>query len=183
MIDICNKNKMNFILFNSEKAEFVNIKGEKIDNLRIFILSLKRPPPPKRSYNEMIKSYNQKDEDDNNKDAILMAMKHFSKRSKNPIYCLSTIDIKNIINVLEDDSDLGKNIKNIKFINRERIENEKEFQKDKVYVGRLNVVFTIFILYFSKKFKKIKSKILGDSKPKENEIDYLPYFDVYEIEN
>ena len=124
-----------------------------------------------------------KDGDDNNKDVILMMMKHFCKISKNPIYCLSKIDIKNIINVLEDDNDLGRNIKNIKFISTERIENEKEFQKDKVYVWRLNVVYTIFILYFSKKFNKIKSKILGDSKPKENEIDYLPYFDIYEIKN
>ena len=149
MLNQCNLNQMRYIIFDTEKNEFINKKGNKIENL------IENTVSPfvnrKRTHQEI---YNGEEEEKENvlKKIFVKPSRYFDLNDSEKSLILDTIRKEN-----------SEDIINLKYNGCEAIFDMKNLEPKKVYVGKCKNKNIIYAIYYSKQSKDFKILSLNPS--------------------
>ena len=95
---------------------------------------------------------------------------------------INPYEIKRAENILKKNPDFGPDIKNIEYNKSIAITPTSEFDKEKIYFGRISKNSRLFMIYFSKiRNKYIHEFLDGKGEDNNKNIDIIHYFDEYII--
>jgi len=164
MINQCNLNQMRYIFFDTEKNEFINKKGNKIENL---IENTVSPFVNRKRTRQEIDNGEEEEKENALKKIFVKPSRYFDLNDSEKSLILDTIRKEN-----------SEDIINLKYNGCEAIFDMKNLEPKKVYVGKCKNKNIIFAIYYSKQSKDFKILSLN---PSSNLIgnEFLHIFDIY----
>ena len=165
MLKQCNQNQMRYIFFDTEKKEFINDKGNKIENLIENTVSpfINR----KKTHQEIENSEDEKEQDNILKKIFVRPSRYFDLKDSEKSFILDTIRKEN-----------SEDIINLKYLGYEEIFDMKNLEPTKVYIGKCKDEDIIYAIYYSKQSKDFK--ILSLNPPSiQLGNEFIHIFDIY----
>ena len=165
MLKQCNQNQMRYIFFDTEKKEFINDKGNKIENLIEHTVSpfINR----KRTHQEIENSEDEKEQDNILKKIFVRPSRYFDLKDSEKSFILDTIRKEN-----------SEDIINLKYLGYEEIFDMKNLEPTKVYIGKCKDEDIIYAIYYSKQSKDFKTLSLNPPSIQLGN-EFIHIFDIY----